>query len=152
MKYPSVNMYDKPRQRIKKQRHYFAEKGPSSQSYGFSSSHIWLSELDYKESWVLKNWCFWTVVFEELDMIERLNNEQQQQCLSVLWMMMSRDQECRNHQPASACDLWGLGSFRLMGILQGGKGKAWCWCNRYLGKQTSHRVDWPLKRQLDHLP
>ena len=50
MKYPSVNMYDKPRQRIKKQRHYFAEKGPSSQSYGFSSSHIWLSELDYKES------------------------------------------------------------------------------------------------------
>ena len=65
MKYPSVNMYDKPRQRIKKQGHYFAEKGPSSQSYGFSSSHIWLSELDYKESWVLKNWCFWTVVLEK---------------------------------------------------------------------------------------
>ena len=50
MKCPSVNMYDKPRQCIKKQRHYFAKKGPSSQSYGFSSSHIWLSELDYKES------------------------------------------------------------------------------------------------------
>ena len=50
--------YDKPRQHIKKQRHYFADKGPSSQSYGFSSSHIWMWELDYEESWVLKNWCF----------------------------------------------------------------------------------------------
>ena len=53
------------RQHIKKQRHYFANKGPSSQSYGFSSSHVWISELDYKESWALKNWCFWTVVFEK---------------------------------------------------------------------------------------
>ena len=40
----------------------FTNKGPSSQSYGFSSSHIWMWELDYKESWVPKNWCFWTVV------------------------------------------------------------------------------------------
>ena len=54
--------YDKPRQHIKKQRHYFAEKGLSSQSYGFSSSHVWMSELDHKESWVPKNWCFSTVV------------------------------------------------------------------------------------------
>ena len=46
---------DKPRQHIKKQRHYFANKGPSSQSYGFSSSHVWMWELDYKESWALKN-------------------------------------------------------------------------------------------------
>ena len=55
----------KPRQHIKKQRHYFANKGPSSQSYGFSSSHVWIWELDYKEGWVLKNWCFWTVVLEK---------------------------------------------------------------------------------------
>ena len=54
----------KPRQHIKKQRHCFANKGPSSQSYGFSSSHVWMWELDYKGSWVLKNWCFWTVVLE----------------------------------------------------------------------------------------
>ena len=47
--------YDQPRQHIKKQRHYFANKGLSSQSYGFSSSHVWMWELDYKESWVLKN-------------------------------------------------------------------------------------------------
>ena len=57
--------YDQPRQHIKKQSHYFANKGPSSQSYGFSSSHVWIWELDYKESWVLKNWCFWTVVLEK---------------------------------------------------------------------------------------
>ena len=55
----------KSRQCIKKQRHYFANKGPSSQSYGFSSSHVWMWELDYKESWALKNWCFWTVVLEK---------------------------------------------------------------------------------------
>ena len=50
---------------LKKQRHYFTNKGPSSQSYVFSSSHVWMWELDYKESWVLKNWCFWTVVLEK---------------------------------------------------------------------------------------
>ena len=53
------------RQYIKKQRHYFARKSLSSQSYGFSSSHVWMWELDYKESWTLKNWCFWTVVLEK---------------------------------------------------------------------------------------
>ena len=55
---------DIPRQHIKKQRH-LANKCPSSQSYGFSSSHVWMWELDYKESWALKNWCFWTVVLEK---------------------------------------------------------------------------------------
>ena len=50
---------------IKKQRYYFANKGPSSQGYGFSSGHVWMWELDCEESWVLKNWCFWTVVLEK---------------------------------------------------------------------------------------
>ena len=50
---------------IKKQRHYFANKDLSSQSYGFSSSHIWMWELDHKESWAQKKWCFWTVVLEK---------------------------------------------------------------------------------------
>ena len=54
--------YDQPRQHIKKQRHYFADKGPSSQSYGFSGSHVWIWELDYKESWAPKNLCFQTVL------------------------------------------------------------------------------------------
>ena len=62
---PWKKSYDQPRQHIKKQRHYFANKGPSSQSYHFSSSHIWMWELDCKESWVPKNWCFWTVVLEK---------------------------------------------------------------------------------------
>ena len=57
--------YDKPRHCIKKQRHHFANKDPSSQSYGFSSSRVWMWELDYKESWVPKNWCFWIVVLEK---------------------------------------------------------------------------------------
>ena len=61
---PWKKSYDQPRQHIKKQRYYFANKGLSSQGYGFSSSHMWMWELDYKESWVLKNWCFWTVVLE----------------------------------------------------------------------------------------
>ena len=50
---------------MKKQRHYSANKSPSSQGNGFSSSHVWMWELDYKESWVPKNWCFWTVVLEK---------------------------------------------------------------------------------------
>ena len=56
--------YDQLRQHIKKQRHYFANKVLSSQSYDFSSGHVWMWELDYKESWAPKNWCFWTVVLK----------------------------------------------------------------------------------------
>ena len=59
---PWKKSYDKPRQHIKKQRYHFANKGPTSHGYGFSSSHVWMWELDYKESWALKNWYFWTVV------------------------------------------------------------------------------------------
>ena len=62
---PWKKSYDQPRQHIKKQGHYFANKGPSSQGYGFSSDHVWKWELDYKESWVTKNWCFWTAVLEK---------------------------------------------------------------------------------------
>ena len=53
------------RQHIIKQKHYFANKGPSSESYGFSGSHVWMWELDHKKSWVPTNWCFWTVVLEK---------------------------------------------------------------------------------------
>ena len=57
--------YDQPRQHIKNQRHYFVNNGPSSQIYGFSSSQVWMWELDQKDGWVLKNWCFWTVVLKK---------------------------------------------------------------------------------------
>ena len=56
---------DQTRQHIEKQRHYFTNKGLSSQGYGFSSSHLWMWDLDYKESWALKYWCFWTVVLKK---------------------------------------------------------------------------------------
>ena len=61
---PWKKSYDKPRQHIKKQGHYFVDKDPSSQSYGFSS-HVWMWELDYKEGWAPKNWCFWIVMLEK---------------------------------------------------------------------------------------
>ena len=61
----SLSIASSRRQHIKKQRHYFAHRGPSSQSFGFSGSHVWMWELDHKESWTLKNWCFWTVVLEK---------------------------------------------------------------------------------------
>ena len=62
---PWKKTYDQPRKHIKKQIHNFANKGLSSQSYHFPSSHVWMWELDSKKSWVLKNWCFWTVVLEK---------------------------------------------------------------------------------------
>ena len=62
---PWKKSYDQPRQHIKKQRHYFANQGLSSQSYGFSSSHVRMWEVECEESWGLKNWCFWTVVLEK---------------------------------------------------------------------------------------
>ena len=62
---PWEKNYDQPRQHIKKQRHYFTNKDLSSQNYSFSTRHVWMWQLDYKESWALKNWCFWTVVLEK---------------------------------------------------------------------------------------
>ena len=62
---PWNKSYYQPRQHIKKQRQYFANKGPSTQSSGFSNSHVWMWELNYKESWEPKIWCFWTVVLEK---------------------------------------------------------------------------------------
>ena len=62
---PWKNSSDKPRQPLKKQRHHFADKGPSSQSNGFSSGHVQIWELDHKEALVPKNWCFWTMVLKK---------------------------------------------------------------------------------------
>ena len=62
---PWKESYDQPQQHIKEQKHHFADKGLSSQSYGFPSSYVWMWELGHKEGWTLKNWCFWTVVLEK---------------------------------------------------------------------------------------
>ena len=64
---PWRESYEKPRQHIKKQRHHFADKGLDTQSYGFSNSHVQMWELDHKEDWELKNWCFLTVVLYTLE-------------------------------------------------------------------------------------
>ena len=79
---PWKKSYEKTRRYIIKQRHYFANKGPSSQGYGFSSSHIWVQDLDYKESWAQKNWCFWTVVLEKT--LERVPWTARRSNLSIL--------------------------------------------------------------------
>ena len=62
---PWKESYDQLRQHIKKQKHYFANKCPSNQGYGFSSGQVWMWELDCEESWAPKNRCFWTVVLEK---------------------------------------------------------------------------------------
>ena len=64
---PCKKSYDKHRQHIKKQRHHFADKAPSSQSYDFSNSHVWMWELGHKENWAQNNWSFWTVVLKRLE-------------------------------------------------------------------------------------
>ena len=63
---PWKKSYDQPRHHIKKHRCYFSNKCPCSRGYGFSSSHVWMGQLGYKESWALKNWCFLTVVVKTL--------------------------------------------------------------------------------------
>ena len=90
---PWKESYDQPRQHIKKQRHYFANKGLSSQGCGFSSRHVWMWELDYKESWAPKNWCFWTVVLEKL--------------LKVLWTARRSNQSILK-EISPECSLEGL--------------------------------------------
>ena len=84
---------DKPRQCIKKQRHYFADKSPYSQSYGFSSSHVWVWELNHKEGWVLKNWCFWIVLLEKIlespldcKVIKTINSKENQSWIFIVRM------------------------------------------------------------------
>ena len=77
--------YDKPRQLIKKHRHYFTNKCPSSQSYGSSSSQVWMWELDHKESWTLQNWCFRTVVLEK-------TLKSSLDCKEIKWVQPKLDQ------------------------------------------------------------
>jgi len=92
---PWKKSYDQPRQHIKKQRHYFANKGPYSQSYGFSNSHVWMWELDSKESWALKNWCFWIVVLEKQKILRRGGKNTQKNCTKTIFI--ARSHQGRSH-------------------------------------------------------
>ena len=86
---PWKKSYEKPRQPIKKHRHYFTNKGPSNQSYGFSNSHIWMWELDHKESWAPKNWCFWNVVLEKT-LESSLDSKSNHSVLNQSWIFIGR--------------------------------------------------------------
>ena len=103
-----------PKQHIKKQRHYFANKDPSSQSYGFSSSQVWMWELDHKESWVPKNWCFWTVVLEK-------NLESPLECKEV------KGVNFKGNQP------W---------IFIGRTNTEWSWCSNTLATWCEEMIHW----------
>jgi len=82
--------YDQPRQHIKKQRHYIANKDLYSQSYGFSSSHVWMWELNHKEGWVPKNWCFWTVVLRRLLRVPWTARRSNQSMGNQSWMLIGK--------------------------------------------------------------
>ena len=115
--------YDQPRQHIKKQKHYFANKGSSSQGYGFSSSHVRMWELDYKESWVPKNWCFWRLLKESLtrrsnqSILKEISLE-----YSLEWLMLKLKLQYFGHLMRRT------DSFEktlMLGKIEGGKRRGW---------------------------
>ena len=122
---PWKESYDQPRQCIKKLRHYFASKDPSSQGYGFSSSHVWMWELDCKESWVLKNWCFWTVVLDSWESVPWTARRSNQSILkeispgrSLEGLMLKLKLQYFGHL------MWRADSFRktlMLGQIEGGR-------------------------------
>ena len=133
---PWKKSYDQPRQHIKKQRYYFANRGLSSQSYGFSSSHVWIWELDYKESWGPKNWCFWTMVLEKplespLDCKEiKPVNPKRNQC----WIFIGR-----TDAKAEALILWPPDVKNWLTGKDPDAGKDW---RREKGRTEDEMVEW----------
>ena len=126
---PWKESYDQPRQHIKKQRHYFANKGPSSQGYGFSSSHIWIWELDYKETWAPKNCCFWTVVLEKT--LESLLDCKEIQLVlpkgNQSWIFIEKtDAEAETPilWPPDAKN-WLIEKTLMLGMIEGGRRRGW---------------------------
>ena len=121
---PWKESYDQPRQHIKKQRHYFADQGPSSESCSFSSSHVWMWELDYKESWAPKNWCFWTVVLEK-------TLESPLECKEIQSVHPKGNQSWifigRTDAEAKTPIMWSLGAKNWLICKDPDAGKDWRW-------------------------
>ena len=125
---PFKKSYDQTRQHIKKQRHYFANQGSYSQSYGFSRSHAWMWELNHKEAWAPKNWCFWTVVLKKtLESLElhgdQINPKGNQHGLFIV----------KTDAEAEASILWSLNTSQLIG-------KDWCKERLKVGEEGDDRV------------
>ena len=124
-----MKSYDRPRQHVKKQRHYFANKGLSSQSYGFSSHHVWMWELDYKESWALKNWCFELWCWRRLLRVPGTSGRSNQSILkeispeySLEGLMLKWKLQCFGHLMRRA------DSFEktlMLGKIEGGRSRGW---------------------------
>ena len=124
-----MKSYDQPRQHIQKQKHYFADKGPSSQGYGFSSGHVWMWELDCEESWAPKNWCFWTVVLEKtlespLDCkeIQPVHPKGDQSWVFIEGLMLKLKFQYFGYL------MWGTDSFEktlMLGKIEGGRRRGW---------------------------
>ena len=126
---PWKESYDQPRQHIKKQRHYFANKDPSNQSYGFSSSHVWMWELDYKESWVPKNWCFWTVCWRRFLRVPWTARRSNQSILKEISLEYSLEGLMLKLKPQYFGHLmWRADSFEktlILGKIEGRKRRWW---------------------------
>ena len=120
---------DQPRQHIQKQRRYFANKGPSSQGYGFSCGHVWMWELDCEEGWAPENWCFWTVVLEKtlgspLDCkeIQPVHSEGDQP-----WDSFGRN-DAKAETPVlwpPHAKSWLIGKTLMLGGIRGRRGRGW---------------------------
>ena len=145
---PWKKSYDQPRQHIKKQRHHFASKSLYSQSYGVSTSHVQMWELDHKEGWLLKNWCFWTVVLEKtlespLDYkeIKPVNPKGNQPCIFIE----------RTDAEAEAPVLWPPDVKNWLIIKDPDTGKDWRWRRSrqqrtitiFLSKEMQWQDLWP---------
>ena len=145
---PWKESYDQPRQYIQKWRHYFANKGPSSQGYGFSSGHVWMWKLDHEEGWTLKDWCFWIVVLEKtlegpLDSkeIQPVHSEGDQPRISLERMMLKLKLQYFGHLMWRVDSLektlmlgriggWGEGNDRGWdGWMASGTRWTWVWVN-----------------------
>ena len=126
---PWKKSYEQLRQQIKKQRHYFANKGSSSQGCGFFSGHVWMWELEYKESLAPKNWCFWTVVLEKT-LESPLDCKEIQPVLSKgdqSWVFIGRT-DVEVETPILGHLMWRPDSFEktpMLGKIEGGRRRGW---------------------------
>ena len=121
--------YNKPKQNIKKRRHHFTDKDPYSQNYGFSSSHMWIWELDHKEGWAMKNWCFRIAVLEKalespLDSkkIKLVNPKGNQP-----WILIGRT-DAETEAPYFGCLMWRADSLEktlMLGKIEGRRRRGW---------------------------